>query len=218
MTRMRRQAVAIVLVVAGIMAAAAGGSACRAAARTIEAGFWFEPVTFDLRSRGGPLTATDIDAIEAVAADELARGFAGLRVAITDRRDATYTVRVVQQLNDPRHRRRRMALAGQSRGSRFGGSGAVNFEMMAHGAVAFAPPDADRAALLAAIGTGVGRTAVHELTHMLLPSANIHASTDVASYEYESAGRAEHFYGDARWDLARPLLQKRVGMAAAPSR
>ena len=67
------------------------------------------------------------------------------------------------------------------------------------------------AALIAAIGRGLGRGAVHELTHQLLPKAPIHATRDPRSYEYRSAARPEQFFGDLRWDLARPLLQARFG-------
>jgi hypothetical protein len=106
-------------------------------------------------------------------------------------------------------------VAGESRAvSGFGGAGAVNFEMLASSAVAYAPDGADRTALLAAIGRGVGRAAVHEFVHQLLPRAPIHDSSDVASYEYHSAARAEQYFGDMHWDLAWPLLQKRIG---APS-
>ena len=66
---------------------------------------------------------------------------------------------------------------------------------------------------MTAIGRGIGGAAVHELTHQLLPRAPIHDSRDPASYEYRSAARAEQYYGTLRWDIARPLLERRL---AAP--
>ena len=87
-----------------------------------------------------------------------------------------------------------MGVAGQSRGIQgFGGSGAVSFDFLANGAMSYAPDDADRAALVAAIGRGVGRTAVHELTHQLLPTAPIHDSRDAQSYEFQSAARRAQY-------------------------
>jgi hypothetical protein len=155
-----------------------------------------------------------MDTIAGVARSELTGAFAGLRIAISDRRDATYRVRVVQQLRDPRFRRY-VAVAGEARSvAGFGGSAAVNFEMLANHAMGYAPADADREAVVSAIGRGIGRAAVHELTHLLLPTAPIHASEDVASYEYHTAARLEQYYGDMRWDLAWPLLTKRIGGAS----
>jgi hypothetical protein len=41
--------------------------------------------------------------------------------------------------------------------------------------------------------------------------ARIHHSTDIASYEFASAARREQYFGEMHWDLAWPLLQKRIG-------
>ena len=54
-------------------------------------------------------------------------------------------------------------------------------------------------------------SAVHELTHQLLPQAPIHDRRDIRSYEYDSAARREQYFGEMRWDLARPLLMARLG-------
>jgi hypothetical protein len=86
---------------------------------------------------------------------------------------------------------------------------------LAGGAVAYAPPNADRPTIIAAIGRGIGRTAVHELTHQLLPTSPIHDSTNMRSYEYASAARAEHYYGEMEWDLAWPLLEGRLGRTSS---
>ena len=179
--------------------------------RVLEAGFWFEPISFDAPALGGPLSAGDLETIESIARAELARAFAGLRIRFSSRRDARYRVRVVQELYDPRFRRR-VGVAGASRAiTGFGGSGAVSFSFVAHGAIGHAPPGAGRSALIVGIGTGVGRTAVHELTHELLPKAPIHDSTSIDSYEYASAARREQYYGHMHWDLAGPMLVKRLG-------
>lgn len=176
----------------------------------IEAGFWFEDVTFDSSRLGEPLTAADVATIESVARAELRDAFRGLPIAISDRRDARYTLRVVQEVRDLRFRRP-VGVAGQSRGiAGFGGSGSVSFDFLANGAMAWAPDDAGRAELVTAIGRGIGRTAVHELTHQLLPTAPIHASRDDRSYEYQSAARRAQYFGPMRWDLALPLLQRRL--------
>ena len=61
-----------------------------------------------------------------------------------------------------------------------------------------------------AIGRGVGRAAVHEFTHQLLPRVSIH-SANIRSYEYAFAARPEQYFGELQWDLALPLLRQRIG-------
>ena len=183
--------------------------AYRAEPRAAEAGFWFEDVTFSSPRLGTPITSADVETIARVARAELARAFQGLPIRLSDRRDATYRIRVVQRLRDPRLRRD-IEVAGESRAvSGFGGQGAVSFVFLASGAVAYAPNDASRASIIEAIGRGIGRTAVHEFTHQFLPTAPIHDGGDVQSYEYESASRSEQYFGELRWNLAWPLLQQR---------
>ena len=129
---------------------------------------------------------------------------------MTARRDATYRVRVVQAVHDPRMRGR-WGVAGASHAvPGLGGRGEVSFDFLAGGATAMAPEQATRAAIVAAIGRGIGRTAVHEFTHQLLPQAPIHDSRDVRSYEFDSAARREQYFGEMHWDLARPLLVARL--------
>jgi hypothetical protein len=186
--------------------------ACGPSARAVEAGFWFDEVTFDSSRLGAPLTAAEVAAIEATARAELRDAFRGLPITFTDRRDARYTLRVVQQVLDARFKRP-VGVAGQSRGiAGFGGSGTVSFDFLANGAMAWAPEDAGRSELVTAIGRGIGRTAVHEFTHQLLPTAPIHASRDEESYEYRSAARRAQYYGSMRWNLARPLLDQRYAL------
>jgi hypothetical protein len=198
------------------MALMAASLACRhasgsAAPRPIEAGVWFDDVTFDSSRLGGPLTQGEINTIDSVARAELRQAFSGLPIVFSARRDARYSIRVVQALLDLRFKRP-VGVAGQSRGiPGFGGSGSVSFDFLANGAVAWAPDDADRAEIVAAIGRGIGRTAVHEFTHQLLPKASIHDSRDEQSYEYASAARRSQYFGAMRWERARLLLQQKFG-------
>lgn len=199
--------------------AAVGAWICATAAcdrppqRAVSAGFYFEPVSFASAALGEPLRPEELTVIEAVARAELARAFDGLRIAFSARRDARYRVVVVPQVRDPRLRAE-MFVAGESRAVRgFGGQGAVNFSLLASGAVGCAPRGASRTAIVEAIGRGVGRTAAHEFAHQLLPGAPIHASRDVTSYEYPAAGRCQHYFGPMQWDIAGPLLRRRLGLS-----
>ncbi|HZI81569.1 MAG TPA: hypothetical protein VFD69_18745 [Vicinamibacterales bacterium] len=206
---MSKQAAIVAILIAG--AAAYLLATTRSRPASIEAAFWFDDVAFDSSRLGSPLTAGEIATIESVAREELRHAFRGLPISISARRDARYTLRVVQEVLDLRFKRP-VGVAGQSRGiAGFGGSGSVSFDFLANGAMAWAPGDADRAELVAAIGRGIGRTAVHEFTHQLLPTAPIHASRDDQSYEYQSAARRAQYYGPMRWDLAWPLLQQKIG-------
>lgn len=212
MLRLSRQGV-IVGSVLLVGTAAAALLALSSRARIVEAGFWFERVAHE-SSELGELTALDMATIESVAFSEITRAFAGLRIAFSDRRDATYRVRVVQELRDLRFRRQ-VEVAGASRAiAGLGGQGEVSFGFLAASAIGYAPPGADRDAILAAIGRGVGRAAVHEFAHQLLPTAPIHSS-DIHSYEYGSAQRAAQFYGELHWDIAGPLLHQRLASPAA---
>ncbi len=189
---------------------------CRETA-AIEAGFWFEDVTFESARLDGPLSADDMAVIAAAARAELVSAFRGLPITFSDRRDARYRVSVIQEVLDPRFRRR-VGGAGQSRAiSWVGGTGAVSFSFLAAGAVSYAPPEASRSAVVEAIGRGIGRTAVHEFTHQLLPTTQIHDSRNMRSYEYASAARPAQYYGPMEWDLAWPLLERRVGQQRAAS-
>jgi hypothetical protein len=203
-----KQAIVVAVLIAGAAAYALATALSRPA--SVDAGFWFEEVAFESSRLGDPLTAAEIATIESVARAELRQAFGGLPLSVSDRRDARYTLRVVQEVRDLRFRRP-VGVAGQSRGiAGFGGSGSVSFDFLANGAMAWAPDGADRAELVAAIGRGIGRTAVHEFTHQLLPRAPIHDSRDDRSYEYQSAARAAQYYGPMHWDLAWPLLHQRM--------
>ena len=91
-----------------------------------------------------------------------------------------------------------------------GGGGFLNFTTLALKAVVYQPPGTSRDELVTAIGRGIGRSAVHEFTHLMLGADSRHSGDD-ATYEYESADRMSQYYGQLRWADARPLLERRLG-------
>lgn len=175
---------------------------------------WFEPVRFRSAELDGFITDPELAIVDAVARAEIANAFAGLRITITDRREAPYRVRVVESLRDPRFRGD-IEVAGASWGlTGMRGQGAVSFRFLASGALAHASPGTDRAAKIEAIGRGIGRSVVHELVHQFFPSEAMH-SADTGSYEFESAARRVQYYGAMHWSIAWPLLQARFGARVA---
>jgi len=183
---------------------------------TVHAGFWVDDAVYDSQRLGISLTREEIDRVAAVARGEIALAFRGLNIAFSDSRNPSYRVRVVEELRDLRFKWQ-MSVPAQSRAvSGMGGQGAVSLSWMASAAAGFVPQGAGRTALLDAIGTGVGRAAVHEFAHILLPRAPIHDSIDRGSYEYDTASRREQFAGDMHWDLAWRFLQKRLAPCAPP--
>ena len=201
---MNRAARGATAVLAILCAGACGRS------RAVEAGFWFEPVTFHSKVIDGAVTAADLATIERVARAELAQAFRGLPIVIGTRHDATFRIRVVQEVRD-RRLRSNWGVAGESFSMPgLGGNSSVSFLFLASGAIAYAPPGTSRREMIDAIGRGIGRTAAHELAHLLLPQAPIHDSTDIRSYEFDSAARREHYYGEMHWALARPWLEARL--------
>jgi hypothetical protein len=203
------------MIAAGVAAAVLFGVLQQESARqVVEVGFWFADVTYDLprlQAEGmDPLTALEQQTIQRVARAEVERAFAGLRVRVTDNRRAHYRVAVEQVFE-----RRFQGAAGLSRTLiGLGGAGAVNFLFVASLAVVHVPPDASRATLVEGIGRGIGRTAVHELAHQIVPNANLHDSRDPETYEYGSADRPSHFYGNERWGMVRDHLNRRYGATA----
>ncbi len=180
--------------------------------RAVELGFWFEPVSFTSPRLGEPVSPAEFDIIEKVARDEIAKAFASLAITVSAHRDARYRVVVVAGLKDQRSLRRTGTYAGESRAvAGFGGSGAVNFEYVANGATVFASDDAGRADIVDAIGRGVGRVAIHEFLHQLLPKFALHDSKDRGSYEGNSPAQIEGYFGDLHWDIAAPALKARFG-------
>jgi hypothetical protein len=206
------------LVLAAVLLPTVAGTVLVLRSKPAEAtiAFWFDAVSDDtLRTvperLGGGIVAAELKTIESIAIGEITDAFREFRITLTTADVATYRVRVVDSLSLPFAPR----APGPSAESRsipgLRGQGAVNFRLMAHNAIAFAPPDADRSAMIAGIGRGIGRAAVHEFAHQMLGSTPIHDTTDVRSYEYRTASRAEQYYGDMHWDVARPLIERRVG-------
>lgn len=199
-----------VAVVALLLAGAGCGGS-----RLADATLWFDDVAF--HSPGtvvGAVSARDLPLIREAAVREVTAAFAGYRVAVSTRPAGRYHVRVVQRLRDLRQRRAG-SHAGESRAiNGFGGSGAVSFEYFAALATSYAPPAATRDEVIAAIGRCLGRGAVHEFAHQLLPTAPIHDRVDRRTYEYYAGGRPEHCYGPIGWGKARPWLLARYGAAA----
>jgi hypothetical protein len=204
------------VIVAGIsllLAAATGLFVLRSKSGTTNLAFWFESISDDARNTlpvrlPDGLSPDDMKLIEAASRQEIVRAFRAYPIAIVGRVAAHYQVRVVDSLNGP------YGGAAESYAfPGFGGQGFVSFRSLAHGAIVHAPPEADRQEIVAAIGRGIGRAAVHEFTHQLLGrQARIDDSTDVQSYEYGSATRREQYYGQMRWDIAEPLLKQKFGM------
>lgn len=188
------------------------------ASRTVfVVGFWFDEFPFDVSEGvtallGGPLTASEIEAIKRTSHQELTRAFAGLRVTFTDSRNAFWTVAVRQSFQT--RRGQKLPAAGEtfSMGP-LGGRSAVNFTEVVMAALAHAPSGATRQMLVDGIGRGIGRTAAHELAHAILGTAGpMDNRTDVHSYEYFTHNRPSQYYGELHWAGAWPVLVERVGI------
>ena len=196
--------------------------AWRASSATIAAGFWWGDTPLllsadDARKVGGPLTADELRSIEAISRHEVQRAYAGLRISITDRRQAFWRVAVVAApLTVTRNRTTYpFSFAGQSRVfGPLGGSGSVAFAILAHNAIEYAPAGASRPQIVEGIGKGIGRAAVHEFAHQALGLDNLSFldnRTDPDSYEYGNADRRSQYYGELRWTAAWPVLQEKFG-------
>jgi len=180
------------------------------APRPVELGFWMERVSFSSPRIGASLSRQDLNTVDAIARLEIEKAFERFDVTVTANRNARYRVVVLPELKDNRLQRGGNN-AGESRAvAGFGGSGSVNFEFVANGATVFAPDDADRAAVIEALGRGIGRVAIHEFLHQLLPKKAIHDSKDRDSYEGNSPALIEGYYGDLHWDIAGPWLEARL--------
>ena len=179
--------------------------------RAVELGFWLAPLSYQSPRIGAPLTQPEFATIDRVAREEIATAFKDFEVTLTTNRNARFKVEVVPELKDWDRSASMGNWAGQSRAiAGFGGSGAVNFEFAANGAMVFAPADASRAEIIETIGRGVGRIAIHEFAHQLLPKHPVDSSTDSSSYEGNSAAIREGYYGELHWDIARPWLEARL--------
>ena len=209
---------AIGLAGAGVALAIAATLQWQSRDHVTTAGFWFDEVTFELphlqaAGLGGPIDDRERATIAATAWAEIQTAFAGFRLDLSQNRSAPYTVRVVQEF--PPSRQLPFGAAGQSVVlAPLGGHGSVSFLMLGSLAVRQAPPGATREVVIEGIGRGIGRAAVHEFAHQLLPRVVIDASVDDRSYEYEIAARPAQYYGDVHWSLARPYLDERLGRRA----
>lgn len=204
---MSRQ-LAIAMTVTFLGAAGVSVWSYRVERKAVTAGVWFDEVGPEsspefVERAGSPFTADELARIESVAGEELRTAFAPTCVHLSASPTSMYRVRVRATLVG--------LIAGQSRSvPGVGGNGTISFASIAAGAVAYAPPDADRATIVTAIGRGVGRTAAHELAHQLLGSVDIHDSRDRFSYEFPDL-RREHFYSPLHWTLAAAPLKARFG-------
>jgi hypothetical protein len=191
---------------------------CSTARTPPTAGFWFEDgaaaLSADAAAKlGGPLRDHEIAAMAGVSRAEIDRAFSGLAIEITPNRDAFWRVQVLHTLA---RRGRKLPSAGESMAlGAFGGSGAVDFNLVAAFALRYAPAGASRDVVLEAIGRGIGRVAVHEFAHQILGvAANVHDAADDHAYEYPSPERASQYYGELHWTIARERLHARLGSTA----
>lgn len=156
----------------------------RGARHGVDVGFWYEefPFTFSAsvtEALGGPLTLSEIDSIRHISRDEFTRAFAGVKVAFTDSRQARLTV--VVQLSIQRRKGQRLPNAGETFAmGPFGARSVIDFAEVLMAAMAHAPAAAGttRQQLVAGIGRGVGRVAVHELAHGILGAGAMDNQTD----------------------------------------
>lgn len=205
--RMFLLAVAATTLLVGTLQWTASGSLVSARLVFDEAAF---AGTTDLDSAlGGPLTAHEIARIRSVARAEVERAFAGMRIRFTDAR-AFWTVRVVPAVKVTFGRRTMDAAGSAHAFGMLGGAASVNFRTHALNAVIYAPAGAARGDIVDAVGRGIGRSAVHELAHLIAGSAGIH-SDDQHSYEYATAQRASQYYGELKWASAWPHIDRRIG-------
>jgi hypothetical protein len=187
----------------------------RSARPGVEVGFWYEefPFTFSApvtAALGGPLVVSEIDAIKQISRDELTRAFSGLKVTFTDSREVRWTVGV--QLALERRKGQRLPNAGETFAmGPLGARSRVDFTEVLMAAIAHAPAGTTRQQLVAGIGRGVGRVAVHELAHGILGAGAMDNQTDDHSYEYFTHNRPSQYYGELHWARAWPVLVERVG-------
>jgi len=176
----------------------------------VELGFWMEPQSYRSSRIGEPMTAEEYRLIDDVARREIARAFRDFDVRVTASPAARYTIRVRPRVQlDPILKGG--DVAGASRGiGGLGGTGAVSFEYVANSAMALSPASATRPEIIETVGRGIGRVAIHEFLHQLLPNSPLHDSRDPHSYEGSNPTRVDGFFGELRWGIARPWLNDRL--------
>lgn len=202
------------LVASAVVLTVAIGASRYAAGRVHEAGFWFEDVPLALspaatEELGGAITLAEMADLQRLARVELESAFAGLPIAITDRRDAFWRVSVTSLL--PQRRRTPFPAAGETWAmGRFGGVSRVSFRVLAHAAMTHAPRGASRTEILHGAARGIGRTAAHELAHAILGPSAVMDTRDEGSYEFHSFARSSQYYGELYWSEARTKLAERL--------
>ncbi len=199
----------------GLLAACAAVAIVHCGREPARAGFWFENVSFVLpptetAQLGGPIRNEEKQRIQSVAWSELKAAFAGLALNLSGDHTAFYRVAVVQDTPDVSRLSRGAAGESHVLGP-LGGGGSVSFFILAKNAIYYAPPAANRAAIIDGIGRGIGRAATHEFAHQILRDVAIDATRDRDSYEYGSADRAVQYYGALHWDGAWGALVKKLG-------
>jgi hypothetical protein len=181
----------------------------------VDVGFWYEefPVTFSeavTAALGGPLTPSEVEEIRQISRNQLTAAFSGLKVAVTDDKRAPLTV--VVQLSIQRRKGQRLPNAGETFAmGPLGARSVIDFTEVLMAAMAHAPAGTTRQQLVAGIGRGVGRVAVHELAHGILGAGAMDNQTDDHSYEYFTHNRPSQYYGELHWARAWPVLVERVG-------
>ena len=196
-----------------VMATAMAISACSV---TPTAGFWYDTDALVLpaeaaRRLNGALTNEEMRSIEEFSRAEIEHAFSGLRLGVTSSHRAFWRVAVVQSL--PRRPNQPLPDAGESLAMGFlGGTGAVDFDVVAIAAAHYSPVNASRQRVVEGIGRGIGRVAVHEFMHQMLGPSVAHNSVDVNSYECGSSDRQSQYYGELHWTTAWPLLQRKFGL------
>lgn len=148
---------------------------------------WFDPAAFDrtpedvTAALGGPLTPDDVQAIHRQARAELHRAFAGLHLRFVEEGRAFWRIVVVPSVvrRGVNGRAIQNAAGASYPFGPLGGGAYLSFTLKA---TLYAPPGASREQMVAAIGRGIGRSAVHELTHLALGPRAAH-SDQVDSYE-----------------------------------
>jgi|SRR5688572_8146157 hypothetical protein len=208
----------LLLVACAAAVAVLGGLRWYAAESPVAASFAYDTSAFaatpeDVAAAlGGPLTESEQQTIRAVSRAEIDEAFAGLRVRFVDGERAFWRIRVVSSVV-PRTLSGRAMLSAAGTSYAFGplgGGGFLNFTTLSLKAVLYRPPGTSRGELVSAIGRGIGRSAVHEFTHLMLGAGSRHSEDD-STYEYESADRSSQYYGRLRWADSRPLLEQRLG-------
>jgi hypothetical protein len=159
---------------------------------------------------GGSLEAHESDLIEQISRAEIDSAFSAFGLRLTTNHDAFWRVEVVESL--PVGVVRQLPSAGRSLAlGPFGGRGAVGVDMVASKAIYYAPVDAPREHVIAGIGRGIGRVAVHEFFHQILGAEAAHNDKDEYSYEYGSPDRQAEYYGVLHWSTGMSLLRRRFG-------